>query len=398
MITPSFGLTATERVLPKLALDFTTANLDSRITFTRTTDATHPATYVDGSGYVTSATNNQPRFDYTLATGGACKGLLIEESRTNLVPYSEDFTQSTWTKGVNITLTGGQSNDPANGSNATRLQMPTGSGTYIYRLDTLIAASYTVTVFARLRSGSTTGVFRLGASTTIVALTDANSVACTTTSTWQRFTYTFTATAASWYVGIDSIDSVTALDIEIFGFQNEAGAFATSYIPTTTTALTRNADVATMTGTNFSDWFNASEGTLEINATLAGVSSFTTYFANLNSNSTTNYIALGHGGTGSAPYFRVSDTNVDQCLIAIGAAISTTQNQLVGSYKANDFDAGRNGTAGTHDSSGTVPAGMDRMIFFNRNGADRPMSGWLQNFKYWPQQFTAAECAAFSKQ
>ena len=213
MITPSFGLTATERVLPKLALDFTTANLDSRITFTRTTDATHPATYVDGSGYVTSATNNQPRFDYTLATGGACKGLLIEESRTNLVPYSEDFTKSTWTKGVNITLTGGQANDPANGSNATRLQMPTGSGTYIYRLDTLIAASYTVTVFARLRSGSTTGVFRLGASTTIVALTDANSVACTTTSTWQRFTYTFTATAASWYVGIDPIAIVTGKQI-----------------------------------------------------------------------------------------------------------------------------------------------------------------------------------------
>jgi hypothetical protein len=37
MITPAFNLTATERVLPKLALDFTTAALDSRITFTRTT-------------------------------------------------------------------------------------------------------------------------------------------------------------------------------------------------------------------------------------------------------------------------------------------------------------------------------------------------------------------------
>lgn len=50
MITPSFGLTATERVLPKLALDFTTALLDSRITFTRTTDAT----YVNSSGYNTT--------------------------------------------------------------------------------------------------------------------------------------------------------------------------------------------------------------------------------------------------------------------------------------------------------------------------------------------------------
>jgi hypothetical protein len=152
-----------------------------------------------------------------------------------------------------------------------------------------------------------------------------------------------------------------------------------------------------MTGANF-NWFNASEGSFSVNATLQSVSSFTTYFANLNSNSNTNFISLGHGGTGSAPYFRVSDTNVDQCLINLGAAISTTQNQLVGSYKANNFDAGRNGVAGTQDISGTIPSAIDRMIFFNRNGADRPMSGWLHSFRYWPQQFTAAECAAFSKQ
>ena len=55
MITPSFGLTATERVLPKLALDFTTASLDPRITFTRTTGASNPATYVDSSGYIANA-------------------------------------------------------------------------------------------------------------------------------------------------------------------------------------------------------------------------------------------------------------------------------------------------------------------------------------------------------
>lgn len=56
MITPSFGLTATERVLPKLALDFTTASLDSRVTFTRTTGASNPATYVNSSGAITAAT------------------------------------------------------------------------------------------------------------------------------------------------------------------------------------------------------------------------------------------------------------------------------------------------------------------------------------------------------
>jgi len=49
MITPSFGLTATERVLPRLALDFTTASLDPRITFTRALDT---ATRVNASGNI----------------------------------------------------------------------------------------------------------------------------------------------------------------------------------------------------------------------------------------------------------------------------------------------------------------------------------------------------------
>ena len=77
MITPAFGLTATERVLPRLALDFTTASLDPRITFTRTTGASNPATYIDSSGVITAATNNQPRFDYDPVTL-VCQGLLIE--------------------------------------------------------------------------------------------------------------------------------------------------------------------------------------------------------------------------------------------------------------------------------------------------------------------------------
>ena len=95
MITPSFGLTATERVLPKLALDFTTASLDSRITFTRTTDATHPATYVNSSGVISTATNNAPRFDYDPVTL-ACKGLLIEESRNNNFLNSSNLSAVSW--------------------------------------------------------------------------------------------------------------------------------------------------------------------------------------------------------------------------------------------------------------------------------------------------------------
>ena len=92
MITPSFNLTATERVLPRLALDFTTANLDLRVTFTRTGDT---ATVTNSSGYIVPINANLPRFDFNPVTL-LCNGLLIEESRQNRLLYSEQFNQSPW--------------------------------------------------------------------------------------------------------------------------------------------------------------------------------------------------------------------------------------------------------------------------------------------------------------
>jgi hypothetical protein len=53
----------------------------------------------------------------------------------------------------------------------------------------------------------------------------------------------------------------TNRQIYAWGAQVEAGAFATSYIPTVASQVTRSADSAVMTGTNFSSWYNASEGT-----------------------------------------------------------------------------------------------------------------------------------------
>ncbi len=97
MITPAFGLTATERVLPRLALDFTTASLDSRVTFTRTGNT---ATVINSSGYVTGINADLPRFDFNPVTL-ACRGLLIEEARTNSLKESNTFATSPWVKRVN---------------------------------------------------------------------------------------------------------------------------------------------------------------------------------------------------------------------------------------------------------------------------------------------------------
>jgi hypothetical protein len=70
MITPSFAISATERVLPRMALDFTTASLDSRVTFTRTGNT---AAVTNSSGYVVPINADLPRFDFD-PIALTCKG------------------------------------------------------------------------------------------------------------------------------------------------------------------------------------------------------------------------------------------------------------------------------------------------------------------------------------
>lgn len=327
MITPAFGLTATERVLPNLALDFTTASLDPRITFTRTTGASNPATYIDSSGVITSATNNQPRFDYDPVTL-VCKGLLIEESRTNSL------------------------------------------------LNTDLLSTQIVTVTAAVRTLSfygTGSVTLSGAHTAVVSGTGAYPT---------RTTYSFTPTAG-------------ALTLTVAGTvqyaQLEAGAFATSYIPTTTTALTRNADVATMTGTNFSDWYNASEGTFNI---------WNSYSPNSSGNAG-NRIALrvwdGTTGNQMTLYNRTGTANGAVGLTGgavqfVNDGVASTGNNIKSSfaYSANNINLNTNGSPVFSDLSATIPV-------VNQFDIGPNLGGHVQKIFYFPYALTAAQRNAFSK-
>ena len=289
MITPSFGLTATERVLPRLALDFTTASLDSRVTFTRTTGASNPATYVDANGYVVTATDNQPRFDHDPITK-VCKGLLIEESRQNAQIQSSNFTVATaWQPTTAGSTINGDAAISPSGAQDADFQFPANGVKdfgVIAASSAWSAATYTLSAFVKAGGFNYVQLLTAGTVSTAYANFDlVNGVVGTVSggtsaitnmgNGWYRVAMTFTANAvtAGWY--ISPIESATAARVAgatgngvkglyLWGAQKEIGSFATSYIPTTTTALTRNADVATMTGANFSDWFNLSAGTFFI--------------------------------------------------------------------------------------------------------------------------------------
>ena len=282
---------------PTLALNFlNTTSLDSRITFTRSTTAT----FVGSNGLIQTAAINDPRFDYSPSTLQP-NGLLIEAQRTNLLTYSEQFDNAAWTK-TNATITANATTSPDGTTNADTLVENTALGTHDVRriISASASTAYTQSIFLKANgrtkgqlqmfgnSGGTTVVFDLAAATATAsgAYGGWSSASATITNYgngWYRITSTaatnvgLTAFNAAYFMadasgsGAYTGDGVSGM--HFYGAQIEAEAFATSYIPTVASTVTRAADTALMTGTNFSSWYNQTAGTMQCNFVLEGAAS-----------------------------------------------------------------------------------------------------------------------------
>ena len=225
-----------------------------------------------------SAGGNQPRFDCNPTTGESL-GLFIEEQRTNLATYSADFGNAAWTPtgtgGVSPTILTNQVIAPDGTLTGDQINLPAVSGAsnfqLVYRPFTASATTYTGSFFLKGQNGGE--VVWINFTKDGVNYTQT---LCTLTTSWQRFSLTSTRTAGAdnLQVGVDLRDSAEsakpAQTVFIWGGQLEVGAFASSYIATTSASATRTADVANMTGTNFYSWWNQNEGTYYIENSYGG--------------------------------------------------------------------------------------------------------------------------------
>ena len=266
-------------VRPTLNLDFAkTKVLDPRVTFTRASTAT----FVGANGLIQTAASGASRFDHDPATGESL-GLLVEEARTNTQTYSEQFDNAAWTK-TGTTVTANAVTAPDGTLTADKLVNDSSTGTHI--------ASGQGVTFAPLTSGATFTCYFKAAELSQIAIGYTNTYVIfnlatgTVFSTVNSFGFTVTSSIQSfpngWYrcsitvntggsafnpsVTIWTADNSGNISytgngtsgIYVWGAQVEAGAYPTSYIPTTSATVTRAADVASMTGTNFSSIFSAS--------------------------------------------------------------------------------------------------------------------------------------------
>jgi hypothetical protein len=243
---PKRTMNTAKRMLPgngdgsTLSLNFTSGVLDPRLTFTRSTTGT----YINSSGYVTSAAINTPRFDHDPTTL-APRGLLIEGSANNLMTYSEDQgNNTTWSAfGTSVTRTTGQT-DPGNNATASKLVFDaTSADAVISRSVTVTnATQYTISMWMRADSGTVTNVrFARSAGS-------AGAIFPTLTTAWQRVSLTFTSSSTSDGIEIRVLNtgSPKTATVHLWGAQLEAGSGASSYIPTTASTGTREADFAVL--------------------------------------------------------------------------------------------------------------------------------------------------------
>jgi hypothetical protein len=325
-----------------------------------------PKTYVQNAN--TSSAYQTPRFDYDPTTLTP-RGLLIEGSATNLLNWSESFassggTNNNWTD-TSISRTTGQT-DPAKGTTAIRFTASAGNATVISSAAIGTSAQRTFSIWLRRVTG-----------TGNIQFTTDNGTTWTTqaiTSSWVR--YTFPATTSAQQVGIRIVTNADA--IEMWGAQLETGSGASSYISTGASQATRAADSCVMSGTNFSPWFNATQGTLL--ATWSGTGITSGRYATINDGSASNQIWVGY--TESAIYngsFQAS----------FGTA-ATANGKVALAYATNDAAWCFNGASVSTVTSVTLPTGLNQIVIGNSQAGTASINTSLKSIKFFPTRLTNA--------
>jgi len=421
-----------------LDLDFATnKTLDDNIsgnnliTFTRNSIGT----YVDSNGVIQTAAIDAPRFDHNPDTLESL-GLLVEESRTNSEQYSQGFT-SGWSLGYAQTTTG--QSDPMGGTDAILVKQTNGTSTrqFISSVTGLNFGSnaFTVSVFVKYvnydyviftgtdQDNGSTGN-RIGYLLPKLRFQFSTETISFQESTWpgstQTLDYGFEKYPNGWYrlwmtrnisartnfwgisvqsnyaVGISDLDFVTgdnSSSVLAFGFQVEQGSFPTSYIPTSGSTVTRAADVANITGTNFSSWYNPTEGSFFMDEKNSyGVVLAKRFELIQNSNPNANSIAfnVNYGNTARISSRESSATGTID--ISLNNSYTLGGNHKYGyGLKLNDTVI-VSGSNIAKDSACTLPPNLDALDF----GApirSTPLSNsggkfTLSRITYWPKRLT----------
>ena len=304
-----------------------------------------------------------PRIDFTDGTGS----LLLEPQRTNSLPYSEDFTTYN-DNDLSIESNTQETLSPQGIYNATKFTA-TGTDPYIFKSGINVTANtQTASIYVKGVGDSIGKEGRILFWYIGTAGGSSTSITFTLTSDWQRVEGSSTPTSSGTLaIRVDLPNTAVVGDESyVYGFQMEEGSYATSYIPTSGSTVTRSADVANNSGN--ADLFNDSEGVLyaEIAALDDTVTANHSISISDGSFANTMYIYFSSGD--SKYGFAVFSGSSLVCNIK-SDTVSFSQNaKIAAKFKQDDFALYLNGTQVATDTSGNTPSGLSSLQFDRGDG------------------------------
>jgi len=360
------------------------------------------ATRVNSAGLIESVAVNVPRIDYT---NGSCPSLLVEPQRTNLLTYSNDFSNGSWGK-VGITTVLGTQVNPEGIASTYSISNTTLGDSYLEKQGLPITAgNYTMSVFIKnvdnvattrlmavhLTQGSVTSELTYTWATNTFTLSGTNAINGSSVlfaNGWVRLTFTYSIGALvtnHWsrlYANFNLTVTKSAL---VYGYQLEAGSYATSYIPTVASTVTRNADVIYKTG--ISSLIGQTEGTI--------------FWEGYLSSSVNSGQLVGVGKSGyDVIRIQKEDNNslsiqvYNNGFIFIKAFTFTNgYNKIAFAYKSGNSFCYLNGVKATFDTSAFTPTGvLDQFTINNLWGSSDNTKQYINSTQLYKTALTDTEC------
>ena len=357
-----------------------------------------------------------PRFDFD-PVSRAPRGLLVEQQVTNLLLYSEQFDNAYWTaSGVTVTANTSVSPDGATTADTIDDGVTTGLHRVFRAALVMTAAAQTFSCYVKAGTGvwfqltAFDGVTSHYANFNVSTGVVGNKSAAATSSMvsmgngWYRciMTATTAATAAGNFQLV-AMDADTAIQTPsftganrtwfIWGVQHEVLPFASSYIPTVASQVTRTADIANISAPMFAPWYNQSEGTL--------VAEYSSFAATAVSSKT---VTAPYDGTATnrimmymfndSPAYVVTVGGVTQAILSTTGVATNAVVKSAAAYRTNDFAFSTNGSVPSTDTSGSIP--VTNALALGSLAGSTPLNGHLRRIVFYPTRLTDAQLQALT--
>ena len=366
------------------------------------------ATYVDKNGVIQTSPPNVARIDYT---DGGCGALLVEPQSTNLLTYSEDFSNAYWSKSGTTVESGFTSPDGT--ANAFKLVEDTSTVVHYFIPPQLVTANgnNTYSFFIKpngrnwllIQNNNTGNGYFIDLANKSIGITTGSPISYNIddnyTDGWLKISFTDNVTIGliTPVLYLCSVNGTTSYTgdgtsgVYIWGAQLEVGSTATSYIPTQGSIVTRLADVVTDGGDV--NTFNSEEGVLF--AEMAALSDDNSQrFISISDGTSSNSISLFYGfyGAGSI-YYQVKVLNTTTGGLIIGNLTVVDFNKIACVWKKDRFELWINGVKKGEDLIGNVftTNTLDRFNLSEPNGVSSKLTAKLKQLQVFKTALTDAE-------